>query len=358
MPDTRPDLRIDDAGVCSACRAYERRVEVGWPNRAIKFKALMKEHRGSHPVYDCVIGSSGGKDSHAITIRALQLGYKPLVVTATTDMPTDIGQRNMENLRNLGIDSVIFTPNPLVRRKLNRIALEMVGDIEWPEHALIFGTPIRIAQEMGIGVVLYGENSQSEYSGGPQDAVVLDRRWREEFGGLLGLRPKDLVGTEGLTAADIWPYEYPPDSVTSPSGIFTGQFFEWDGWRNALIAQAYGIITYPRLVEGNLSDSENLDSAVIGIHDYFGYLKYAFGRATVMASLHIRRGRLTREEGVRLARLHDGAFPQSYVGIPLGRVLEHIEMTPQAFMACVDRFANTNLLDKVDGIWQLKEPIA
>ena len=25
IPDTKPDLQFDDEGVCSACRAYERR---------------------------------------------------------------------------------------------------------------------------------------------------------------------------------------------------------------------------------------------------------------------------------------------------------------------------------------------
>ena len=158
--------------------------------------------------------------------------------------------------------------------------------------------------------------------------------------------------------ADVWPYEYPPDSTTSPRGIFLGQFFEWDGWRNALIAQAHGFITYPRTVEGNISDYENLDNAIIGLHDYFGFLKFGFGRATVMASLHIRRGRLSRDEGVRLARMHDGEFPLSYLGVPLERVLSVIDMSQPAFMECVDRFANTNVLKKVGELWQLKEAIS
>jgi N-acetyl sugar amidotransferase len=358
MPDTRPDLRIDDRGICSACRAYEKRPNTNWSGQAMKFAALMKEHRGTHPVYDCVIGSSGGKDSTYIVLKALELGYHPLVVTATTDFPTDIGQRNIQNLKNIGVDTLEFTANPVVRRKLNRIALAMVGDIEWPEHALIFGIPVRIAQDMGIGVVLYGENPQSEYSGGPQDAIVLDRRWREEFGGLLGLRPKDLVGVEGLTSADLWPYEYPPDTATPARGVFIGQFYEWQGWKNALFAQAHGFITYPRLVEGNLSNAENLDNAIVGIHDYFGFLKFGFGRATVMASLLIRRGQLTRDEGVQLSRLHDGAFPFNYLGVPLGRILDAIDMPQAQWMECVDRFANTNILDKTDGYWFLKEPIA
>jgi len=28
MPDTKPDLHLDEHGVCNACRSYEKRTEV------------------------------------------------------------------------------------------------------------------------------------------------------------------------------------------------------------------------------------------------------------------------------------------------------------------------------------------
>ena len=361
MPSTRPDIRMDEQGVCSACRAYERRPTVDWSARAADFQRLMAEQRGlyiPHPVYDCVVASSGGKDSHFIAIKALELGYHPLVVTASTDFPTALGRRNIENLKNLGLDTLEFTPNPVVRKKLNRIGLEEVGDIEWPEHAAIFGLPVRIAQDMGIGIVLYGENPQSEYSGGPQDAILLDRRWREEFGGLLGLRPKDLIGREGLTAADLWPYEYPLDSSLPVHGLFLGQFYEWHGMKNALIAQAHGFEAYPHVVEGNLVNFENLDNADVGLHDYFGFLKYGFGRATVMCSLYVRRGMLTRDEAVMLARRLDGHRPMSYLGVSLVSILRDIGLDWDRYLAIEDRFANGTILEKSDDEWKLRELIA
>ncbi len=358
MPDTKPDLRFDEEGVCSACRAYDRRVTVDWKARGAEFLRLVAQHK-THPVYDCVVGSSGGKDSHAITIKARELGLRPLVVTASTDHLTDLGRRNLENLKEVGVDCVEFTPKPTVRRKLNRIALEEVGDIEWPEHCAIFGLPIRIAHQFGIAIVLYGENSQDEY-GGPeaaQQAVRLDKRWREEFGGLLGLRPKDLIGRDGIEAADLWPYEYP--DVEDVFGVFLGQFFPWDGWQNALVAQAHGFELYPRLVEGSLSSYENLDNAIVGIHDYFKWLKFGFGRASDIASLHIRRGRLARGDAVNMVQRLEGRFPWSYLGVSLGAILGEIGMDLAAFREVVDRFANPKLLKKSeDGEWRLREPIS
>ncbi len=87
----------------------------------------------------------------------------------------------------------------------------------------------------------------------------------------------------------------------------------WDGYGNALYAQAHGFETYHKPVEGSLVNYENLDNVQTGIHDYFKFLKYGFGRATDLACLHVRRGRLRRDEAIRLVRRHDGKFP---VGLP------------------------------------------
>ncbi len=47
---------------------------------------------------------------------------------------------------------------------------------------------------------------------------------------------------------------------------------------------------------------ENLDNHQTGIHDYFKFLKFGFGRATDLACLHIRRGRLTRADGLEAVK--------------------------------------------------------
>jgi len=77
---------------------------------------------------------SGGKDSTYQVIRMLQLGLNPLCVTSTTCDLAEIGRKNIENIKHLGVDYVEFSPNPIVRAKLNRIGLTEVGDISWPEH--------------------------------------------------------------------------------------------------------------------------------------------------------------------------------------------------------------------------------
>src|SRR5438445_12590353 len=201
MPDTKPDLRIGEEGVCSACRYIEHRHEVDWDARKQELLRVVDRYRskdGSN--YDCIVPVSGGKDSHFQVLRILELGLNPLCVTATTDKLSEIGRYNIENLKLRGVDYIEVTPNPVARRRINRLALTQVGDISWPEHVAIFTIPVRIAVQLGIPLIVWGENSQNEY-GGPAAAAqdkVLTRRWLEEFGGLLGLRVSELLGHEGI----------------------------------------------------------------------------------------------------------------------------------------------------------------
>jgi N-acetyl sugar amidotransferase len=349
MPETKPDLLIDDDGVCDACRSYERRVEVDWRQRKDELLRIVDRYRAKDGgSYDCIIPVSGGKDSHFQAIRMLELGVNPLCVTATTDKLSPIGRRNIENLKSLGVDYIEVSTNPGVRRRLNRLALRQVGDISWAEHVTIFTIPVRLAVALRIPLIVWGENSQNEY-GGPAGAAannVLTRRWLEEFGGLLGLRVSDLIGQEGIEPKHLIQYTYPSDEELERvrvTGLFLGHYLPWDGYQNALLAQGYGFETYPKRVEGSLVNYENLDNCQTGIHDYFKFLKYGFGRTTDLACLHIRRGRLSRHDGIELVRRHDGRFPSEYLGCTLEEILTDIEMTMEEFIAICDRFTNRKL---------------
>ena len=115
MPDTKPDLRLDDEGVCNACRSYEKRKEVDWDARQRELLQVLEKYRsrdGSN--WDCIVPVSGGKDSTYQVVRMQQLGLNPLCVTSTTCDLSEIGRKNIENLKHLGVDYVEMSPNPLV----------------------------------------------------------------------------------------------------------------------------------------------------------------------------------------------------------------------------------------------------
>jgi hypothetical protein len=120
----------------------------------------------------------------------------------------------------------------------------------------------------------------------------------------------------------------------------------WDGYQNALYAQAHGFETFPRTVEGSLVDYENLDNHQTGIHDYFKFLKFGFSRATDIACLHIRRGRISRQDGLEIVRRRDGRFPWTYLDKGLEDILAPLDMGVEEFVRVCDQFTNKKIFKR------------
>ena len=280
----------------------------------------------------------------------LELGLNPLCVTATTD---ELSERsaasNIENIKKQGVDYIEVSMNPVVRRGASTGSRSIqVGDISWPEHVTIFTIPVRMAVQMGIRLDRVGRESAERIRrprGGEREQRRSTRRWLEEFGGLLGLRVTDLVGHDGIERTHLIQYTYPTDEElqrVGVTGIFLGYYLPWDGYANALCSRRRtGSRRIPTLVEGSLVNYENLDNCQTGIHDYFKFLKYGFGRATDIAcNARPARAALARRRDANSCSVHDGKFPWTYLGEPLEEMLGEIDMTLDEFVEVCDRFTN------------------
>lgn len=343
IPDTRPDTPFDDDGVCPACKTHEKQKAIDWAARKRDLEELLTRGRNASG-YDCIVASSGGKDSTYQVMSLIDMGVKPLVVTATTCHLTPIGRHNIDNLSRFA-DTVEVTPNRHVRHTLNRIGLQRVGDISWPEHVAIFTTPVKASVQFGIPLVFYGENPQAQYGGpkGSEIAREMTRRWVAEFGGFLGMRPADMVGQEGLTENDMLPYIAPRAldlERARTEAHFLGQYLgPWDPHKNAEVARRAGMIQHSPSI-ANWWNHENLDNAQTGLHDYMCYLKYGFGRATAQLSVDIRLGLITRAMAESYAEKLDAIMPEVYAGVPLSVVLNEIGVSRQELAKIFERFTN------------------
>lgn len=346
IPDTRPDTQFVD-GVCSACLAFDERAKIDWGARRDDLVRLLERHHRGSSGYDCIVPSSGGKDSHYQVLKLIELGARPLVVTATTCMLTEIGRKNIDNLARYAT-TIEVTPNREVRARLNRLGLTMVGDISWPEHVSIFTTPFNMACDLGIPLLFYGENPQNQYGGplGAEEARIMTRRWVSEFGGFLGLRPSDLIGVDGLTERDMYDYKPPLEDMLDfgVEAHFLGQYLPWDSHHNTDVAITAGM-TARRPSVANIWVAENLDNAMTGLHDHAMYRKYGYGRAAAQLSVDIRSGLLSRERALQDVENYDGLFPHQYMDVPIGRILNRIAMSQEDLMQVLDQFTNWNLFD-------------
>lgn len=338
IPDSRPDTAFVD-GVCSACINYANRPVIDWGARKQELLALLDRHDGR-----VIVPSSGGKDSSYQCLTLKELGADVTAVTATTCHLTPIGRANIDNLSR-HVRTIEVTPDREVRAKLNRLGLEFVGDISWPEHASIFSTPFRIAKALGVNLIFYGENPQREYGGplGAEESRQMTKRWTSEFGGFLGLRPSDFVGVEGIKESDMQDYAFPSD-IGNVEAHFLGQYIEWDSERNAKVAIEHGMkCALPSAA--NWWEAENQDNAQTGLHDHVMYRKYGYGRLAAQVSVDVRNGKLTRDEAIELVKRRDGLFPNMYAGVHISEVLRNIGMDVTRLVDNLNRFTNWSLFE-------------
>ena len=356
-PSTKPDLWFKD-GVCGACHSFKQRSKYDWKNGRKVLKEIIDANK-KNPQYDCIVPVSGGKDSTYQVWRMLEEGYNPLCVTAPTDQLTPLGRRNIENLKSLGCDYVELSVNREVRKKINRHAFFSVGDIQWPEHLLIYTIPVRAAVLFQVPIIVWGECPQREYGAGrPEDAALkyFDRRVLEEYGSLNGLRVSDLDKIDGVTKKDLYMYEYPSAQEIESlgvKGIYLDNYFPWNGISNYVISQSLGFESYSKNIQGTIANYENLDNYVHGIHDYLKYVKFGFGRSTDVACNLIRRGLLSRDDAIRLVKANDGAYPWYYMEKSLEKILGEYSITVDEFNEVCNDYTNYSLFEQ-DSLGGLK----
>ncbi len=353
FPETKPDLFFNDKGVCSACvAAEEKNSGIDWDQKRKEFFEIVNHYKkpDGEVGYDCLIPVSGGKDS---TYQAYFMkhvcGLNPLCVCFETTMVTELGQRNLDNISKMGIDVIHFKKNYDAYKKMVIESFIRVGDEMWPNHIGIFTIPVMVAVKFNIPLIIWGENPQQEYGGPNLDSVknrILNRKWLEEFGGLLGNRIQDMVGVQGLTEKELTPYFYPKDEDierVGVTGIFLGHYFFWDARKQLEIVKQHGFsVKEDGNIEGTYTNYENLDEKLVGLHDYLKFVKYGFGRATDHACIDIRNNRLSRTEGIALVKQFDGKYPHYAVN----EFIKYSGLSKQEIDNVIDSYTNPLFFEK------------
>ena len=353
-PETKPDLSLDENGICDACRFVDVKDTTNWDLRRKELAEIFEKFKnkdGSN--YDCVIPVSGGKDStfQAYVVKE-EFGLNPLCVSYHLPEFTDLGRKNLENLKKLGVDCLEFTPNPEICKKMQKIALIEFGDAQWPEHFEIFTVPVQVAVRYNIPLIVWGENSQAEYGGPLKDMEnkYLDSKWCEQYGTRVGGQSNSYVGPEvmlkhGIDRKFLNPYIYPSDEEIKQvgvTGIFLGSFIRWNIKEQLKKVRDLGFTLHDGPSEGTFTNYENLDNKIQGIHDYFKWLKFGYGRATDNASVQIRLNWINREEAMKLVKEHEGKLPERY----LDEFLKQWDMSRDEFLQITEKFTNKELFKK------------
>lgn len=358
--NSKPTIIFDDEGVCSGCRYHESRkhVEVDWSERQKMLEKILDEakqmarQRGNS--HDCIVPVSGGKDSHfQVWLLKEKYGMNPLLVTFNHAYNSPAGLRNLENLvYRSGCDLVRYTAGLDSVRRISRHMLETVGDLTWHYHAGIRTFPFQVAVKYNIPLIVWGEHGFAELTGivSLEDFVEFTRWTRKEHD-MRGYEPHDLIGKNGITLGDVAPYIYPSDEEierTNVRGIYLSNFYTWDAKvQGETMIKEWGFspVAYERDRTFNLY--AKIEDHANDVHDYLKYLKFGYGRATDDASMEIRHGRMTREEGIAMVKRYDAREPSS-----LAYYCEFLGVSKSQFYALVDNQRDPGIWKKdATGTW-------
>ena len=344
FPNTKPDLYFNADDVCDACTSAEmkhnkfkdnNKKSIDWEKRLDDLHKIINEKKiHNKGAYDCVIPVSGGKDSTwQVYVAKNILHLNPLAVTFDQFDQTETGLHNLNILKEIGVDHFHITLNPLVIKKLVRKGLELIGDPYWVNHVGIFSIPINIASKFGIPIVIYGENPQFEYGGPEQNRLqmIMDKRWRQEFAGMRGLREEDMIDSE-IKEKDLALLKYPKDEEiieNNVTSVFLGYFMKWDPIKHTKFVKKLGWKSLNEPSAGSWSNFENCDMKYIDIRERIKYLKF---------------GKMNRKDALELVKQIDGNVSADN----MREFASYLEISEQKLKSIINSFVNTEIFKKDD----------
>lgn len=322
-------------------------------NKLALLKELIKKSRRSQKQigpYDCIVGISGGKDStrQAHWVRD-RLGLRPLLVCCayTPRQMSRLGAQNLANIIRMGFDIVTATPAPKTAEKLTLESFKNFGNVCKSTEMSLFSTVPRLAIELGINTIFWGENPALQVG----DSAVAGE---DEFDGNNLRMLNTLVegGNEWLIRGVDQDYKalhylYPDEIDFKRKKInifYLGP--AWDDWSNesnATYAALNGLELRPHDENetGDISNASMLDEEFTNINMMLKYYKFGFGRATDIISEKIRDGLLTREQGIPIVEEFDGACSDRIIQ----SFADYVGITVDEFWRIAYKWVNTEIFD-------------
>lgn len=354
LPDTRPNLQIGSDGVCNACKTHTTKSDINWLAREAMFHQVVDYAKKASSGYDCLVPVSGGKDSTWQIVRCLELGLTPLAVTWKTPARTEIGQRNLDNLVNLGVDHIDYRINPKIEARFMLRALEIYGSTAIPMHMALFNIPLKIAVQFDIPLVVWGENSAFEYGSLDQSLTgfKLDGAWLKKYGVTHGTEAQDWVG-EGFTRGELTAYFGPTLQQLEASdlrAVFLGYYFPWDPETTLKAANDHGFIYDKGGARTGYYDFADIDDDFISLHHWLKWYKFGFTRLFDNLSLEIRNGRMTREQAVNIIRKRGDQTPKA----DIEKFCSFSNITTRRFFQICEDFRNPDVWVRDAGVWKIR----
>jgi N-acetyl sugar amidotransferase len=350
---TRPRISFDHRGWCNACTWMEQKASLDWDARRSELTRLLDKHRRNDGRFDCVVPVSGGKDGSYVAYNLKHVyGMNPLALTISPPLALPLGDQNLKAFIESGYNHISVNIAHEALREVNRLGFIEMGFPYYGWLIAIQAAVVRMAHQLDIPLIFYGEDGEVEYGGSTETSrkPIYGVEYMKKIY-LEGGYEKVLKDCE-IPESDLYFFRFPDDEerTRSPIDITHWSYFEnWDPYRNYLVAKAHcGLKEGEVSGAGTFTNFAQNDQALYALHAYMMYLKFGFGRATQDACIEIRRGAMDRSQALNLVRMFDGQYPHEYIDL----YLDYYRMSKETFDSVIDRWSNKDLFKKVDGYWQ------
>ncbi len=351
LPNTRPNLIFDKTGICDGCKKIQKKIN--WNLRLKEFKELIKKIKKKKRNYDCVIPVSGGKDSTWQVMTAKKYGLKPLCVTWRSPARNSLGQDNLNNLINLGVDHIDFSLNPNTEKKFVLKTFMEFGNPLIPMHLALHAIPTIIAIEKKIPLILWGENSAYEYGGEKKyKGALMNNKWRKKFGVNEGKGINYWVSKK-LNEKDLINYKIPSFLELKKNKInevFLGYFFKWSPKKIFEIAKKKGFKSAKKPKTGIYNFADIDDSFLITIHHYMKWYKFGFTREWDNLSIEIREKNISRWKAIKMVEKIGSKVPKKEIDL----FCKFLGITKASFYRIVEKHRNKNIWYKLNNKWIIR----
>jgi N-acetyl sugar amidotransferase len=288
----RPGLELSEDGkTCVACARAQAAKSIDWNVRWKELEALCDRHRKHDGSPDVIVPVSGGKDSHYQVWLLRQLGMHPFLVTVCDCFgSTQAGVHNYENLSKLACGAIRWRQNTDQMKLYMRIAFERFGSPTWPVDLAIYAVPPRIAAQMKIPLIVYGENISWTYGG--SGATDTPSAMAQIYNDVVRPYPIELTDEDKVA---LRPYE-----GLDIEPVYLSYFVPWDGRKNAELAKSIGFRDaageWDR--KGCCENYDQIDSLGYMVHPMLKWFKFGAARVSDVMSNWIRNGYVSREYAV------------------------------------------------------------
>ncbi len=349
---TRPRIKFDDRGWCNACQWMEEKKILDWKSRKQELMETLDRFKSKSGGFDCIVPVSGGKDGSYVSYQLKhQFGMNPLAVTVTPALSLELGDTNIKNYIDSGYNHIQISPDAYAMKVLNRQGFVEKGFPYFGWLIAIQAAVVRLAVNLSIPLLFYGEDGEVEYGGSTEsknramyDIDYMKRIYME--GGY-----EKVLTSSGLSKSELYFFLFPTDQEIQGKELFIthwSYYESWDPYRNYLVAKEHcGLQEAPESNTGTFTNFAQNDQALYALHTYLMYLKFGFGRATQDAGIEIRRGAMTRDQAINLVRLYDGHYPEEFIEV----YLKYYEMERDEFEGVLNKWANKELFKKLNGRW-------